>query len=463
MTFKTVKKIKCLIQEFKNISIISSFTKDQLNAYLAVKEIIDLQKEDKPYQKIISIEGGAGVGKTWLTSQLIDLFHDDIKITFTAPTHEALGVAKTMLKEIDVDISTKTIHSFLNLKLDYGLDDKDAEITGKAKLVPNKYRQDLEYTNLLIIDESSMNSAEMYNNIISVLGTRAKIILFIGDPCQLKPVDGGENPIYNNPNVLHLELNEIVRQKKDNTLIKMATDIRYFITHKQYPNNILDYLYATEHVGVCHDDSFLQHYYSNPFNKMVGSYTNRMVEMYNQHIRYQLTGSNEYLIVGDTIVFQEPYVDSGDNILFQTGEVCTVTKITEEMDYINLIKFYRVNCESLVDDGEELPTFIVLDPNDTESLKNYNNMLNSALLDAKTSNFKTRKVLWSKYFKLKNKYAKIRYNYARTLHKLQGSTKHTLYLDARDFSYFYKKDPDMVLRLIYVALTRPSDLLIILK
>ncbi|MFA7127586.1 MAG: AAA family ATPase [Sphaerochaeta sp.] len=461
MTFNTRSQIKKLIHEFKTLSRISTFTNDQRNAFNVIKSIIDKQANNEPYDKIISIEGGAGVGKTWLTSQIIDIFHKEIQITFTAPTHEALGVAKNMLKEIDVDISTKTIHSFLNLKLDYGLDGDD-EITGKAKLVPNKYKQDAEYTNLLLIDESSMNSEEMYKNILSVLGTRAKIILFVGDPCQLKPVEGGENPIFNNPDIVHLELNEIVRQKKDNTLIKMATDIRHLIKNKQYPNNIIDYLYPTDHVGVCYDDSFLQHYYTNPFNKMIGSYTNRMVESYNNHIRFQLTGSTKYLIVGDVIVFQEPFADGGDNLLFQTGEVCKITKIVEETDYINLIRYYRVSCEYL-DSDDNLPDFIVLDPNDKESFKNYNNMLNNALLDAKASNSKTRKNLWIKYFKLKNKFAKIRYNYARTLHKLQGSTKHTLYLDARDFEYFYRKDPDMVLRLIYVALTRPSDLLIILK
>lgn len=57
----------------------------------------------------------------------------------------------------------------------------------------------------------------------------------------------------------------------------------------------------------------------------------------------------------------------------------------------------------------------------------------------------------------KEKFTKVNYLFASTLHKLQGKTCEDLYLDVRDLDNHYRNQPLTVYKLIYVALTRPTS------
>ena len=76
--------------------------------------------------------------------------------------------------------------------------------------------------------------------------------------------------------------------------------------------------------------------------------------------------------------------------------------------------------------------------------------------DAKyEKNYGLRTKKWKLFFIIKETFIDVKYIYASTIHKLQGSTYDTVYIDLREIENM--KDKDMMFRLLYVAITRASE------
>jgi exodeoxyribonuclease V len=420
-----------------------------------VKALMD-EAETLPHL-VYSLIGSAGTGKTWLTAEIIKAIRDEgIDVAMTTPTHKALGVITEMLEKnkISEDVTKATIHSFLNLKLDYGFgeDGNSDNVTTKPKLKVNKFNECIQHTDILILDESSMVSEELYNLTLSILGDRCKMILFVGDQFQLKPIEGGENIIYNHPDIVHYELIETVRQKEGSSVIAKANEIRDYIKYQNYPPNIYDLFEETDEIKLLTDGEFLPIYFQDESKKMVGSYTNAMVDQYNKYVRYVETKELEYLCDQDEVVFQKPYTNSMGEVIFQNGEQVAIqsTKLVQDLP----TGFWYWRCKG---NGR---MFNILDPQSEVLFKT--KMADLAEVAKSSSGFNKTKA-WKSFFKLQSKFGQVKYSYASTLHKLQGSTYEAMYFDMRDLGKFYRRDPDNILRLIYVAITRTSDKLYILN
>lgn len=110
---------------------------------------------------IASIQGAAGTGKTFLLSIIIKEISKKYKVRVTAPTHKACTVLRSKLKDFNVlnsNVSVSTIHSYLKLKLQNNLD------TGLTELIEDTFNKDnSKKIDLLIIDESSMVSKQLYD------------------------------------------------------------------------------------------------------------------------------------------------------------------------------------------------------------------------------------------------------------------------------------------------------------
>lgn len=415
-------------------------------------------KNGESYNQVFSLIGSAGTGKTWLTANIIkELIDLNVQVAMTTPTHKALSVVRKMLKSNGIaeeDSNPGTIHNFLNLKLDYGFgDDGNADnVSSKPKLKINKYNECLKYVDVLLVDESSMISEELYNITLSILGDRCKIILFVGDQFQLKPVEGGENIIYNHPDIIHFELTQTVRQKEGSSIIEKANEIRDYIKYGNYPANVYNLFINTPEISIVEESRFLPIYFENEEDKVLGSYTNKMVDQYNNYIRYVDTNELEYLSNKDTVIFQKPYSNTSGEVVFQNGEEVVIQSTKKVFDDKNSLWYWR--CKG------DFRMFNVLDP---ESESDYKLKIKELADAANRAKGYDKRNAWKKFFQLQSRFGFIKYKYASTLHKLQGSTYNSMYFDMRDLTMFYKRDPDNVLRLIYVAITRASDNLIILK
>jgi exodeoxyribonuclease-5 len=178
-----------------------SLTEEQESA---VTRIIKWSSDPLSSQEF-KLGGYAGTGKTTvikvIKSRLEELRRH---VTICAFTGKAVNVLQR--KGL---LSAQTMHS---LMYDVHQDTETGEIR-----FSKKYRL-ADKVDLIIVDESSMLSTDLYRDIKSY-GTKC---LFVGDPGQLEPV--GDNPdLMRQPD---LTLSKIHRQAEKSPIITLASDIR---------------------------------------------------------------------------------------------------------------------------------------------------------------------------------------------------------------------------------------------
>jgi exodeoxyribonuclease-5 len=169
----------------------------------AIKSVRDWLR-DPHGEQVFRLFGYAGTGKTTLAKELANEVRGDVLYaTFT-------GKAALILRGKGCE-GASTIHSLIYKAI-------QCEETGKVSFKLNR-KSDLADAALLIIDEVSMVSEELANDLLS-FGVR---VLVLGDPAQLPPVKGEGFFISAQPNVM---LTEVHRQARDNPIIRLSMDIR---------------------------------------------------------------------------------------------------------------------------------------------------------------------------------------------------------------------------------------------
>ncbi|MGJ0303907.1 helicase C-terminal domain-containing protein [Aliarcobacter cryaerophilus] len=159
----------------------------------------------------------------------------------------------------------------------------------------------------------------------------------------------------------------------------------------------------------------------------------------------------------DIVVFQEPVLN-GEKVVYQNGAIAKVKRVSQGYD--NELDLSYWLCE---DENER--EFKIINKIDEGK---YKLLLDSKVKKAKNAtNGYQKKLKWIEYYKLKEQYASIKFNYSSTIHKLQGSTYETVFIDIRKMQSLYKysknTDREFLYRLLYVAVTRASKDINILK
>lgn len=409
---------------------------------------------------MISLTGAAGTGKTFLTVQIIkhliekysDTEHSGSfqqNFVVTAPTHKAVSVIAQMLQQQAIQVNCKTIHSFLGIKpfIDY---DKGTEI-----FKVDKTKKEKEKTTILIVDESSMIGEELFEYIQEAIEDgRVKVVLFIGDPYQLLPINKGDNLIYILPQSYALK--EVVRQARDSYIIQLATELRKRIQSKNYiPLAELFYQHASDDMTFFYDEQeFMADFYKNDQwhkeDKIIATHKNKDVDGFNRLIRAKYweqkgISTPQALLPGDQLRFNSAY-SANDITLYHNGQIVEIQ--SAELKYHDALQIHYWECKSYG------PTFRVVDP---MSLNAFNTKLSSIAKRAKFTKYPHRKELWKAFYQAKNMFADVQYVHASTIHKLQGSTYDVSYVDFFSLcSNSYSSD-DEKYRLAYVAITRARE------
>ena len=440
----------------KKNSIQETLSQHQLEIFNKITvQLEDIVKTGMVWDNMLALSGAAGTGKTYLTTAIVEALRNDYHITITAPTHKALKViAFNMFNNGITNINTKTIHSFLNIKLFTDFD------KGIQKFVPEKTKKDLGKTDILIVDESSMISDDMYGFIMDAIEQeRVKAVLFVGDYYQLLPVDSGKNSVFD---VRHqYKLKEIVRQAKDSYIIKIASAARTCIKTKTY-TDLKTFFKQNMDVNISffhNQDAFLEDFYKGKDwadrDQVIGSFKNSDVDAYNRMARkkyWQEKGVDDIptLLKGDKIVFQSAYSVAGVLKYANNDEIMLSFAKKKHSDVLN-IEYWECKDAEETDDQEIIK---IVDP---KSLSVFNDKLAIiAKMARKEKNYKKRKEMWEHFFKLKEFFADVKYTFASTIHKLQGSTYETVYIDLFALSNNRYIDMDQLFRLVYVAMTRAS-------
>lgn len=464
-----IEEIK-LSNELKSLKIelglVQTLTPHQNEVYTQIIEKIEnIFNHDNNDDNIISISGSAGVGKTFLIIKIIEyLTENNIALVVTTPTHKALSVITDSLHKYDINnIETKTLHSFLQLKVD--IDEK----TGSKVFQIDEKNKEKNETGVLIIDESSMVGKDLFHFIKEYISQgKIKAVLFVGDPYQLPPVNSEENSIFELENLYSLK--EIIRQQKDSYIISIATQIRDCIINQDFSLGIEDF-FKDDFKGLkvfSNQDEFLNHFFTNDSeywyskNQIIADYTNKSVDRYNFIARERYWDDRgvlnpKQIEPNDIVVFQEAVLD-GDKVVFHNGSITKVKKVSQEYD--NKLDLLYWLCED-----EKESKFKIINNIDQNK---YQLLLESKIKEAKNAtNGYEKKLKWIEYYKLKDQYASIKFNYSSTIHKLQGSTYETVFIDLRKMQSLYKDsentDREFLYRLLYVAVTRASKDINILK
>jgi len=406
-----------------------------------------------PANNFFSLSGSAGTGKTFVTSKLVEEFlKSNYKVLLTTPTHKSLSVAKYMINSNNIHINAKTLQSYLDLKLkeDYLHGTKSFKRDKTQDM--NDFEKDLD---ILIVDESSMVSNELLKFIEENLKQKKlKTVLFIGDQYQLPPIDEGQNGVISLPK--QYRLTQIVRQAKDSYIKVIANEIKECIKNKKYipiPKIFNTNKYSKLQIFNSEKEFLVSFTSSEKWykkNNQALSYTNSQVDEQNRLLRYAYwkefdTDAIDAIIKNEKLVLNEAYKNK-----FQNSEVITIDKATKEFDTYKKIDYWQCT-DSL---GRSLK---IVDPDD--KIK-YNNYLTKIYNEASQISFEQdelRRRKWRHYFASKDEYADVKYIFASTVHKSQGSTYETVYICVSSIlSLINSGDIDMAYRLLYVAVTRAS-------
>lgn len=171
--------------------------------------------------KYYALAGYAGTGKTTLLGRIVQLIHEQYPyccigfMAFTGKASTILHQKLTAINALGLFDYVGTIHSLIYRLIGIEEYDEDKNIGGD--LIWD--RKNNVPCNLLVVDEASMLTEEMFNDIIKF----GLPVIFAGDPGQLPPVKGTPKQLLENPN---MRLWEVHRQVADNPIIQIAHTIR---------------------------------------------------------------------------------------------------------------------------------------------------------------------------------------------------------------------------------------------
>ena len=462
-----------------------------------------------PAGRMALFEGAAGTGKTFTMSYVLKTLSKKYKLAMCSPTHEALSVIRQTLTTAGINftespdeygyggnnIIIKTIASYLNIKMQRDLEN------GTESFEEDRNGVTLN-CDILCIDECSMISKELIQMMIKKLGIQFKMVLFIGDEPQLpSPSDGEEgNGLFQLP--FKYSLTQVVRQKEGSSLLNVAWWIRSFILAKNtvyIPSQLLtEQLHNNFDIFLTRDQNeFINSYLNNTStSKYIGTYTNNLTDEYNLYIRnlavmgYQnlnyevypfrlsldtidetdIEKSNRTYITQDPSEYQEFFVGEylkaaeinqrNNKVYHQNGDIFRIQDLTLREHIVTIETPGTGLYEQASRQEYSLKYWCITDTDGkiVNVVRREDQLLHKELISKlyQEAQRTTGKRRFYKYMSFKEKFTKVNYLFASTLHKLQGKTCEDLYLDVRDLDKYYRNQPLTVYKLIYVALTRPT-------
>lgn len=463
-----------------------------------------------PAGRMALFEGAAGTGKTFTMSYVLKTLSKKYRLAMCSPTHEALSVIRQTLTTAGINftespdeygyggnnIIIKTIASYLNIKMQRDLEN------GTESFEEDRNGITLN-CDILCIDECSMISKELIQMMIKKLGIQFKMVLFIGDEPQLpSPSDGEEgNGLFQLP--FKYSLTQVVRQKEGSSLLNVAWWIRSFILAKNTvykPSQLLtEQLHNNFDIFLTRDQNeFINSYLNNTsVSKYIGTYTNKLTDEYNLYIRnlavmgYQnlnyevypfrlsldtidetdIEKSNRTYITQDPSEYQEFFVGEylkaaeinqrNNKVYHQNGDIFRIQDLTLREHIVTIETPGTGLYEQASRQEYSLKYWCITDTDGkiVNVVRREDQLLHKELISKlyQEAQRTTGKRRFYKYMSFKEKFTKVNYLFASTLHKLQGKTCEDLYLDVRDLDNHYRNQPLTVYKLIYVALTRPTS------
>lgn len=387
------------------------------------------------HQKEMGISGPGGVGKTFTMAHMIDeimpRYFQTCSVMGERPLYDSVEMTATTNKAAEVlaratGRPASTYHSLQGLivKTNYGTGEQTLAQSRNFSILQNK---------VIFIDEASMVDRQLRKYILE--GTHQCKIVYVGDENQLLPVKESESPVYasgiptsylteqmrtNIP-----ELQALHQQLRDTVSGKTG-----FLPIKVIPG-IIDWVDNDQMIAE------LESHFSTKTDARVVAYTNRQVVDYNNYIR-GINGLEGEFQIGEQLVSNSAVTLNREDRLSIEQEVTIVDADSTTRKVIITPDIELEVRDTVLDLGYGGTTEAALPVN----YDYFNQVVNYF---AKQKN-------WKQHYELKETYPELRAMHACTVHKSQGSSYDTIFIDAGDLSNC--RVPDMVARLLYVAVSR---------
>ena len=442
----------------------------------AQREAIDkmetfLKSEDETFVLV----GRGGTGKTTLTRKVLGLSGmPSTYIGGAALSH----AAKHVLGDNIGDIKVHTIAALLGITLN--------ETTGNFE--PNQFLRNrglpIKDYDLLIIDETSMISQKILNEIMKMKRPGTKVI-FMGDNVQLPPIGEGdiESPSFRAFKKQNFaKLTERVRQGEENPIVKITDIIASNIEADDTVTRVL----AMEDRKTSFDEETnrgvifvkdeqdtieqltadIREGGSDPlyakaivFNNERYLKSSQSVYHLNKKIRSLLYGDDDKVQfnTGEILVAYDTFVRPGraGGILLENSEALTV--ISQSEPYEKRVKAHHYKYGDL----DETYWAIDLTVDNARGWRKTVPVVASKSLKQFNDDLRT-KARGALYYRLREAFANIHYGYAITSHKAQGSTYKNVYVFEDNILGPTNAGSNRTKnKSFYVAVSRPSHKLVI--
>lgn len=420
---------------------------------------------DDPDAWDMFVSGPPGTGKTTGAAEIVTYCEqNNIPVVVCAYTHKACNVLRSKLP---LGTIVKTLHSFLRKRPTINENATDHQrITYSAKFGES------EKVPVLIIDEFSQVGEQDLLDIRALQdedydGKPGVKVVWLGDLNQLPPVRDAEAVVPREP--YWVKLTKIHRQANDNKLLDTIMSLNHMIE--------ADKLQSLErHETFYKSDDLLRDFILDKTNKVLLAYTNKRV----QELNFTIAGkeapdkadelfcnsANRYF----TFVEEVPEVNISyiDRLWDDPLTFNSKYKTLEFLLAMDICVFYRVRDE----EGDYILPAVF-------GTNNYKELKDKLGAEAAQANriikekFKAdpaawarqnpthelarkRAMAWRKYLTFNDTVCCFDFTYAMTVHKSQGSTFDSVFLDADDLFLCAKKDQRLYLRLFYVAVSRAA-------
>ena len=419
--------------------------------------------------KLFVLKGFAGTGKTTIISAMVNnLWKIRKSGVLLAPTGRAAKViANYSHKE------AFTIHKKIYFPKKSG---GGVQFT----LQPNKHKN-----TIFIVDEASMISDDggnsklfengsLLDDLIEFVykGHNCRLIL-IGDTAQLPPVKMEVSPaleeqklgLQYNKEVSHLELDEVVRQKEESSILHNATLIRDSLAQQFYES--FQFELTGKDVVRLQDGYEIMDAIQDSFSEVGHEQTsiivrsNKRANMYNQQIRSRILfqedeiSSGDYLmVVKNNYFWLKPSSEAG---FIANGDILKILEIFGFKDLYGF-RFAEVKVE-MVDYPKMRPfeTVILLDTltSNTPSLS-YDE--SNSLYEEVKKDYADERTKYKQFLKIKNNpyfnALQVKFSYAITCHKSQGGQWDRVFIEQPYLPNGVGKE---YLRWLYTAVTRAKE------
>lgn len=392
------------------------------------------------------IQGAAGTGKSFLIKHLLQTFYAKYKsyclllqkdvqqfdIKVTATTNKAVTVVDDFLHDLIAqrpDLNVCTIFSLLGLKVVNNRETGQTTLSFNQNQAP-KLLSGKGITPLVFIDEASFIGEDLHQIVEAVLHKQANAkVVYIGDKYQLAPI----NQTFSAMDILQcnkVELDEVIRNGghilATGTQFRKAVETGVFQPIR-YNTNDLIHTKGPQFQQLV-ETSFGASDWT-PDKSKVLAWTNEQVQAYNKHIRTFL-GLPALFKEGETVITNE--FIKGKHFSRSVDSQVRISRIDKQLVTMMDVEGHMVELE------HEHVGFMPV------SHRAVKQLLKRLAADEK----------WKKYFEVKETWLDLRAIYASSIHKAQGSTYETVFIDLPDIGKNWNASD--VARLLYVAITRAS-------